>query len=226
MYRDDFALYSRCGIEPSSASSQKVFRCSSARFAEFIGVDFETAKTYLLSFSMLAFATFIYDTLDVCMRLGRYVLQEFSGWQSTTGRYVCTGLTLIPPLYLVLQNMTHPDTGLPVPAWKVFWTLFGTANQMLAALSLLGVTVWLLRTGKTWWYTAIPAGFMILVTITSLILFLVKWLRHCQESVIRSQWPVEHSAAGAGGDVVVKLRTDHSTEPANASHGGHMTGGS
>ncbi len=148
-----------------------------ARFAEFLGVDFETAKTYLLSFSMLAFATFIYDTLDVCTRLGRYVLQEFSGWQTTTGRYVCTGLTLIPPLYLVLQNMTHPDTGLPVPAWKVFWTLFGTANQMLAALSLLGVTVWLLRTGKTWWYTAIPAGFMILVTITSLILFLVKWLR-------------------------------------------------
>ncbi len=147
-----------------------------AHFARLLGVDFDTARTYLLSFSLLAFATFIYDTLDVCTRLGRYVLQEFTGWQSNTGRYVCTALTLVPPLYLILQNLTDPATGHTVPAWKVFWTLFGTANQMLAALSLLGVTVWLLRSGKTWWYTAIPAAFMIVVTLASLVLFLQRWM--------------------------------------------------
>jgi carbon starvation protein len=153
-----------------------------ARFAEFLGVDFETARTYLLSFALLAFATFIYDTLDVCTRLGRYVLQEVTGWQSVTGRYVCTAMTLVPPLYLVLQDLTDPSTGAAIPAWRVFWTLFGTANQMLAALTLLGVTVWLLRTGNTWWYTAIPAAFMMVVTLTSLLMFLINWLQQMSES--------------------------------------------
>jgi carbon starvation protein len=153
-----------------------------ARFAELLRIDFETARTYLVSFALLAFATFIYDTLDVCTRLGRYVLQEFTGWQSVPGRYVCTALTLAPPLYLVLQDLTDPATGAPVPAWRVFWTLFGTANQMLAALTLLGVTVWLFRTGKTWWYTAIPAAFMMVVTLTSLLMFLANWLQQMSAS--------------------------------------------
>lgn len=148
-----------------------------ASLAQLVGIPFETAKSYLFNFCLLAFATFIYDTLDVCTRLGRYVLQEFTGWQTRMGRYVCTLVTLIPPLLLALQTMTHPETGAVVPAWRVFWTLFGTANQMLAALTLLGVTVWLQRTGKKWLYTAIPAGFMILVTLSSLALFLFKWAK-------------------------------------------------
>ena len=148
-----------------------------ARLGSMVGIEFDTARAYLFNFSLLAFATFIYDTLDVCTRLGRYVLQEVSGWQTRTGRNVCTLITLVPPLYLVLQTMTDPATGAVVPAWKIFWTLFGTANQMLAALTLLGVTVWLLRSGKTWWYTAVPAAFMIVVTMTSLGMFLVKWFK-------------------------------------------------
>ncbi len=148
-----------------------------ARLAQMANIEFDTARAYLFNFSLLAFATFIYDTLDVCTRLGRYVLQEVSGWQTRTGRNVCTLITLLPPLYLVLQTMTDPATGAVVPAWKIFWTLFGTANQMLAALTLLGVTVWLLRSGKTWWYTAVPAAFMIIVTMTSLGMFLFKWIK-------------------------------------------------
>ncbi|HVC95085.1 MAG TPA: carbon starvation CstA family protein [Pirellulales bacterium] len=136
------------------------------------GVEYETAYDYLYSFCLLAFATFIYDTLDVCTRLGRYVLQEFTGWQGKAGRVGCTVLTLVPPMYLVLQTMHDPVTDDVVPAWLVFWNLFGTANQLLAALTLIGVTVWLLRTGKSWWYTAVPAAFMVLVTFSSLGLIL------------------------------------------------------
>jgi carbon starvation protein len=148
-----------------------------AVFAKVFGLDQAAAYRYLFGFCLLAFATFIYDTLDVCTRLGRYVLQEFTGWQSKTGRLVCTLLTLAPPMYLVLQTMIDPIRGTPVPAWKVFWTLFGTANQLLAALTLIGVTVWLLRTGKSWWYTAVPAGFMVAITFTMLSLLLLDWYR-------------------------------------------------
>jgi carbon starvation protein len=153
-----------------------------ARLASALGIDFQLAQAYLINFSLLAFATFIYDTLDVCTRLGRYVLQEFTGWRGQLGRYVCTALTLVPPMYLILQNITDPVSGAPVPAWKVFWTLFGTANQLLAALTLLGVTVWLARTGKTWWYTAIPAVFMMGVTLTSLSMILYRWATHLSKT--------------------------------------------
>ena len=153
-----------------------------AMFAQVFGIGYDAAYGYLYGFCLLAFATFIYDTLDVCTRLGRYVLQEFTGWHGKLGRTVCTLLTLLPPMYLVLQTMTNPATGAPVPAWKVFWNLFGTANQLLAALTLIGVTVWLLRTGKSWVYTALPAAFMVLVTFTSLSLILWDWSQTAREA--------------------------------------------
>ena len=55
-------------------------------------------------------------------------------------------------------------------SWKSFWTLFGTSNQLLAALSLMGVSVWLKRSGKRYWYTAAPMVFVSVVTLTSLVL--------------------------------------------------------
>ena len=165
----------------ASGNPDQIFAQGVSRFiallASVFGVEFGVAQTYLYRFSLLAFATFIYDTLDVCTRLGRYVLQEFTGWHNTQGRYVCTLVTLVPPLYLVLQTLTHPVTGQEVPAWRMFWTLFGTANQLLAALTLVGVTVWLLRTGKTWWYTAVPAVFMLAVTFASLAIIIWDWTK-------------------------------------------------
>ena len=38
-----------------------------------------------ISFGLMAFTTFVYDTLDVCTRLGRYILQELTGWQGWRG---------------------------------------------------------------------------------------------------------------------------------------------
>ena len=53
------------------------------------------------SFGLLAFTTFVYDTLDVCTRLGRYVLQEMTGLRGLAGGAAATGLTLAgPSLYL------------------------------------------------------------------------------------------------------------------------------
>jgi carbon starvation protein len=48
--------------------------------------------------------------------------------------------------------------------------LFGTSNQLLAALSLLGVSVWLRRLGKPNLFTLVPMSFVMLVTLWSLVL--------------------------------------------------------
>ncbi len=63
-----------------------------------------------------------------------------------------------------------------MPAWKVFWTVFGTSNQLLAALTLLTITVWLKRIGKPWWVSALPAVFVMTMTVWSLLLLLRPWM--------------------------------------------------
>jgi carbon starvation protein len=127
---------------------------------ERFGINPELAR----NFALLAFATFIYDTLDVTTRLGRYMLQELTGWKGVKSSMVTTLLTLALPAIFVSIRIVDP-AGNPIPAWKMFWTIFGTSNQLLAALTLLGLTVWLKeRGGRVWLLTAIPMVFMMAMT--------------------------------------------------------------
>ena len=78
----------------------------------------------------MAFSTFVFDTLDVSTRLGRYILQELIGRSSRATAIVATALTVLVPLACLLAAGEG--------AYRLFWVLFGTSNQLLAALSLLG----------------------------------------------------------------------------------------
>ncbi|MBM3324569.1 MAG: carbon starvation protein A, partial [Calditrichaeota bacterium] len=129
-----------------------------------------------IAFGLLAFTTFVYDSLDVCTRLGRYIFQELTGWQNKLGRVVATMITAFVPLYFVLQ--TALDTaGRLIPAWRIFWPLFGASNQLLAALALLGVTVWLHRTHRlrsVWLISGVPTLFMYFMSSWALLRFIAK----------------------------------------------------
>lgn len=125
-----------------------------------------------ISFGLMAFTTFVYDTLDVCTRLGRYIIEELTGWKGATGKLFSTLLTAGVPLYFVMQTMTDLK-GNPVAAWKVFWTTFGASNQLLAALALVGVTVWLINSrplSRVWMVSFFPAVFMFLISTWALVL--------------------------------------------------------
>lgn len=124
-----------------------------------------------VAFALMAFNTFVYDTLDVCTRLGRFILQELTGWKSAGGRWFGTLLTAAVPLFFVMRQ-TLDANGIPVPVWKTFWSLFGASNQLLAALTLLGVTVWLWKTRQEIWVffvTGIPAVFMYVMSSWALV---------------------------------------------------------
>ena len=58
-------------------------------------------------------------------------------------------------------------------AFKQLWGLFGSANQLLAALTLLTVSAWLLRKGKRTLFALVPGIFMLVTTLASLALLLV-----------------------------------------------------
>jgi carbon starvation protein len=117
---------------------------------------------FAVTFGAMAFSTFVFDTLDVATRLGRYILQELSNLTSPASAVAATLVTCGVPLALVLAS--GPGSYLK------FWTLFGTSNQLLAGLSLLGVTVWLKRTGRRYWFVAWPTVFIFGVTLTALVL--------------------------------------------------------
>lgn len=126
---------------------------------------------FACAFALMAFTTFVYDTLDVCTRLGRYILQELLGWQTRLGAIVATALTVGVPLFFLTREFTDA-AGKPVPVWREFWGLFGASNQLLAALTLLGVTLWLTRTRRAtwvWFVTGLPAAFMYVISMWELV---------------------------------------------------------
>ena len=139
-----------------------------AHFANLIGVPTATA----MSFGLLAFATFVYDTLDVATRLGRHILQELTGWQGRRGRIGATFATLLLPLFFIMTNNEA--------AYLKFWPIFGASNQLLAALSLLGISVWIIKTGGNAWYTILPMIFLLVITVWALILFIKPWFLSLQ----------------------------------------------
>ncbi len=155
-------------------SPDRIYAEGLSHFVERFGVNREFARAFVL----LAFATFIYDTLDVATRLGRYTLQELTGWKGKLGSTAATLLTLALPAVSVSWTL-HDASGAIVPAWKVFWTLFGTSNQLLAALTLLTLAIWLKRTNRPWWLCAIPAAFMLVTTVWALLLAILPWCRSC-----------------------------------------------
>jgi carbon starvation protein len=153
----------RQGSPQLSGGPNQIFAQGIGKFLEVIHLP----SQFGISFALMAFTTFVYDTLDVCTRLGRYVLQELTGWHGRWGRALGTLLTAGVPLLFLLS---HNDP--QVPVWRVFWDLFGASNQLLAALTLLGVTVWLWKTRRqmwVWFVVGIPTVFMYTVSTWALV---------------------------------------------------------
>lgn len=184
------AIVSLCCVMMIPAGSAVAGKDPNFIYANGIGTFLEKihlSKTLGVAFALMAFNTFVYDTLDVCTRLGRFIIQELTGWRSAAGRWFGTILTAGVPAFFVMKTVTNAQ-GKIVPVWSVFWPLFGASNQLLAALTLVGVTVWLWRTRRAWWVfpvVGIPAVLMYVMSLWALV------------SIVRGQF-----ANGVSGDPV------------------------
>ena len=74
-----------------------------------------------------------------------------------TNKYFATIITLIPGYLLTLGGYNN------------IWPLFGSANQLLAAMVLIALAVFLKTTGRTGWTLYIPMFAMLAVTFTALV---------------------------------------------------------
>ncbi len=120
---------------------------------------------FAITFGAMAFSTFIFDTLDVSMRLGRYIVQEICGIPGHVGALVGTLGTVALPFLLIF--FSRPGSYLD------YWTLFGASNQLLAALTLLSITVWLHQARKRIAFTLLPMLFVLVITLWSLSLLVL-----------------------------------------------------
>jgi len=152
LYGDGIALFVTRFLDPAAVAEGRLGASPVFAFAA--------------TFGAMAFSTFVFDTLDVSTRLGRYLLTELVGAKSRVAGVGAAALTAGIP-FVILATAGTPGPG-QAPAYMQFWTLFGTSNQLLAALTLMGVTVWLRRTGRRYWYTLAPMLFVLGVTVSAL----------------------------------------------------------
>jgi len=104
---------------------------------------------------------FVVTTLDTATRITRYIATELFGdtfrIRPLRNRYVTTLLIGILAGALALGN------------WKAIWPVFGSANQLIAAMVLIVASVYLLARRRRYVFTAIPALLMLLTTIGALV---------------------------------------------------------
>jgi carbon starvation protein len=123
---------------------------------------------FAITFGAMAFSTFVFDTLDVSTRLGRYLLEELLGVTGKIGALLGTLLTILPASLILLNTKSG--------MWAQFWTLFGAANQLLAALTLLVISVWLHKNKRRLAFTLVPMIFVLITTLVALFqLARVNW---------------------------------------------------
>ena len=142
-----------------------IFSAGVAGFLAQMGIPESFAKVFMtMCVSALALTS-----LDSVARIGRMSFQELfykdttdpakmEGWRKfITNKYFATIITLFFGYLLCLGGYNN------------VWALFGSANQLLAALVLIALSVFLKTTGRTGWTLYIPMCTMLVVTFTALI---------------------------------------------------------
>ena len=127
-------------------------------------------------------ASFAGTTLDTAVRLQRYVIGELAEdckVPALTNRWTATTVAVVSAaaLAFIKTEGGHLSFGADATGAKVLWPLFGTVNQLLAALALLVVTMYLRRKGGLgYWVKAIPCLAMIVLTGWAMILNEIDYL--------------------------------------------------
>lgn len=113
-------------------------------------------------FAITILNAFILTTLDTATRIARYLTQELFGIKS---KYIATTIVILISAWLGLSG-----------EWMKIWPVFGAANQLIAALTLIVVSCWLL-TIKTARYTLVITIFMLFTTMGALIIKIIEYLK-------------------------------------------------
>lgn len=143
------------------AANLKAFVEGSANMIESYGIPVEIAMTIMGVF-LVSFAA---TTLDSATRIQRYVVAELAEAYNLKPLTTPHGATIVAVGTAALVCF-HNGLGIAEvkTAALALWPLFGTVNQLMAAMALLVITVYLARKKMPTMYTAIPMVFMVIMT--------------------------------------------------------------
>lgn len=142
---------------------------------------------------ILVLEGFVVTTLDTAVRLCRYMFEEFWNYLFQSRQpgfmknpFFNTALAVALMLFFALNSTI-------MSAWRIF----GAGNQLIAALAMCVVTVWLLQRGRSFWFTILPATLMTVTTVTTLVLSILKNLAPAGSDrlVASGQGPLTFAAA-------------------------------
>jgi carbon starvation protein len=155
------------------AAKLDAFITGGAGFLSGIGISTQGGKIFI---SLVA-VSFAMTTLDSGTRLLRYNIEEIAdsladGQQNVPfiNRYTSSLLAVVAIGFFALLEVPVQSGGEITyqPAGIFLWVLFGSSNQLLAALGLLTVTVYLYKRRRPVLYTLLPMIFMVIITINAL----------------------------------------------------------
>jgi carbon starvation protein len=129
-----------------------------------VGIDMVLSQTMLTVMAALFAGT----TMDTGVRLQRYIFQEFGEIYNLPALRKGTVATFLAVATCLL--LAFGAGGIDGSGGMIIWPLFGTTNQLMAALTLMIVTVILLRNGKTIWYTLLPLTFLLVMSVFALLI--------------------------------------------------------
>lgn len=158
----------------ASGNKAAAFVLGGGALIESIGISSVLART-LMAVLVISFAA---TTLDTATRIQRFILAELGDALDMTilkNRIVATFAAIIPAMLLVFTNVNDPATGVVKQTGWVLWPIFGASNQMLAALTLMVLTLYFWQRKKPILPLLIPMLFIMLITITSLFLKAVEF---------------------------------------------------
>ncbi|CDQ40307.1 MULTISPECIES: carbon starvation CstA family protein [Virgibacillus] len=130
----------------------------------------------IVSIIVVSFAA---TTLDTSVRLMRYIIAELGieyRLPALTKTHVATTIAVVSSAALVL--LPEGPKGFGSGGYQL-WPLFGTANQLLAVISLMLIAVWLKRLGRNYAVVIIPMVFVMFMTLYAMIqqvLFEWSWM--------------------------------------------------
>ena len=199
----DFADYKSIVYPLDPAAKSNPILAFSLAVGHLVERGLHIPTAYGTVFGILLVEGFVITTLDAAVRLNRYLFEEL--WEILLGKervprlmrlpWFNSGISVALMLFLAWTN-----------AFAAIWPVFGSANQLLAALSLIAVSAWLISQGRKGFplQTALPAAAMLVTTIVSLCVLLPRYAGKGQWSLVVADVALMALAAGV---VVVTLIT-------------------
>lgn len=145
-----------------------IFSSGLAGLVQKLGLPYQASA----SFVVLAISSFALTSLDSVARVARSILQH----TADNNRIMTTiGLSSVLKSKVGATLLTVLVGGIAAfTKWQIIWPIFGCANQLIAALALVIVFIWLKSTNRTYKVLIIPMVFMLIVESVALIQLTIK----------------------------------------------------